>query len=79
MRRSAVSIPSNIAEGQARQYTTEFRHFLHISLGSLAELETQLIIAHEVDYVTSDALRQFQSKIDEIRRMIFGLLQKLPK
>ncbi len=79
LRRSAVSIPSNIAEGQARQYTTEFRHFLHISLGSLAELETQLIIANEVGYLAPDALRHFQSKIDEIRRMTFGLLQKLPK
>jgi four helix bundle protein len=79
LRRSAVSIPSNIAEGQARQHTAEFRHFLHVELGSLAELETQMIIANDVGYVGPDVLRQAEAKIDEIRRMIFGLLQKLPK
>jgi four helix bundle protein len=48
IRRAAVSIPSNIAEGQGRNSTKEFRQFLAISLGSLAELETQLIIAKEI-------------------------------
>lgn len=48
LRRSSVSIRSNIAEGQARQHAGEFRHFLYVALGSAAEVETQLIIAHEL-------------------------------
>jgi four helix bundle protein len=56
IRRAAVSIPSNIAEGQGRNSTKEFRQFLAISLGSLAELETQLIIAKEIEYLTQNGL-----------------------
>jgi four helix bundle protein len=52
MRRSAVSIPSNIAEGHARESTKEFRHFLRIALGSLAELGTQLVICQQLNYCT---------------------------
>ena len=53
LKRAAISIPSNIAEGQgqARQHTPEFKQFLYISLGSLAELNTQLIIAKELGYI----------------------------
>ena len=51
IRRAAVSIPSNIAEGQFRNSTKEFKQFLAIALGSAAELETQLIIAKEIDYL----------------------------
>jgi four helix bundle protein len=54
MRRAAVSIPSNIAEGRARDSTREFLHFLAISRGSLAELETQLELAIRLDYADSD-------------------------
>lgn len=54
MRRAAVSIPSNIAEGQARDSTKEFLHFLSISRGSLAELDTQLELAIRLDYTDSD-------------------------
>jgi four helix bundle protein len=53
MRRAAVSIPSNIAEGQARQHTGEFRQFLFISLGSIAEIETQIIISQELGFLTN--------------------------
>ncbi|HSV86226.1 MAG TPA: four helix bundle protein [Levilinea sp.] len=52
LRRAAVSIPSNIAEGQSRQSTKEFIHFLHISLGSLSELDTQIVIAKELEYLS---------------------------
>jgi four helix bundle protein len=78
MRRSAVSIPSNIAEGQARQHTAEFRHFLYIALGSLAELETQALIAHDVAYLAADELSRIEASIGEIRRMIHGLIKHLP-
>ncbi|MGP0073769.1 MAG: four helix bundle protein [Bryobacteraceae bacterium] len=54
MRRAAVSIPSNIAEGRARDSSREFLHFLAISRGSLAELETQLELAIRLDYIDSD-------------------------
>jgi four helix bundle protein len=54
MRRAAVSIPSNIAEGRARGSSREFLHFLSISRGSLAELETQLELAIRLDYIDSD-------------------------
>ena len=52
IRRAAVSIPSNVAEGQFRNSSKEFKQFLSIALGSSAELETQLIIAREIDYLS---------------------------
>ena len=73
IRRAAVSIPSNIAEGQGRNSTKEFRQFLAISLGSLAELETQLIIAKEIEYLTQNGLETLLSPLDRIRKMIKGL------
>lgn len=79
MRRAAVSIPSNIAEGQSRQHTTEFRHFLYIALGSLAELETQALIAHDVAYLPAEELQAIEALISEVRRMIHGLIRQLPK
>jgi four helix bundle protein len=59
IRRAAVSIPSNIAEGQARNGTREFSRFLSISIGSIAELETQLIISREIGYLSSKKMRIF--------------------
>jgi four helix bundle protein len=79
MRRSAVSIPSNIAEGQARQHTAEFRHFLYVALGSLAELETQSLIAHNVSYLTAEQVRDIEERISETRKMLHGLIKQLPK
>lgn len=79
MRRSAVSIPSNIAEGQARQHTAEFRHFLYVALGSLAELETQVLIAHDVTYLAAVELKEIETLISEIRRMLHGLIRQLPQ
>jgi len=75
IRRAAVSIPSNIAEGQGRNSTKEFRQFLAISLGSLAELETQLIIAKEIEYLTQNVLDALLSPLDRIRKMIKSLSQ----
>ena len=73
IRRAAVSIPSNIAEGQGRNSTKEFKQFLAISLGSLAELETQLIIAKEIEYLTQNGLEVLLTPLDRIRKMIKGL------
>jgi len=77
IRRSAVSIPSNIAEGQARQHAKEFKQFLYVALGSLAELETQLVIAEQLKYIRGEDLRSLSDKIIEIRKMISGLISRL--
>jgi four helix bundle protein len=73
IRRAAVSIPSNIAEGQGRSSAKEFKLFLAISLGSVAELETQLIIAGEIDYLTRNEVDPLLNILDRIRKMIKGL------
>ena len=77
IRRSSVSVPSNIAEGQARQHTAEFRQFLHVSLGSLAELDTQTIIANKLGYLSEEALSSISNGITELRKMISSLISKL--
>src|SRR4030042_1837369 len=64
IRRAAVSIPSNIAEGQGRNSTKEFKQFLAISLGSVAELETQLIIAKEIEYLALEELNPLLAALD---------------
>ncbi len=74
---SAISVPSNIAEGQARKHTAEFRQFLYISLGSLAELDTQIIISEKLGYLNEEVVSLFGKKITELRKMIFGVIRKL--
>ena len=69
MRRAAVSVPSNIAEGAARNSNKEFIHFLYISLGSLAELETQVTIANRLDYI-ADAQNIFEVIEKERRKLL---------
>ena len=77
MRRSAISVPSNIAEGFKRYHSKEYSQFLHIVLGSTAELETQLIIAKELKLVDEGKLNHIFGKIDHLSRMISTLLKKL--
>ncbi len=77
IRRSSVSVPSNIAEGQARQHTGEFRQFLYVSLGSLAELDTQLIIAKRLAYINDEAHRIVRERIFELQKMLSSLIKKL--
>jgi len=77
IRRSAVSIPSNIAEGQARNSTKEFIHFLSVAPGSCAELETQLIIAGELCYLTQSKVGELIGQVNEIQRMLNGLMNAL--
>ena len=77
IRRSAVSAPSNIAEGHARQYDKEFKQYLHVALGSLAELDTQLCISRKLHFVNEDDYATVTDQLNEIRRMIWGLIRKL--
>lgn len=75
IRRAAVSIPSNIAEGAARQSDKELIQFLHIALGSVAETETQLTIATNIGYL-KDSPDLFQ-EIENLKKMILGLIKYL--
>jgi len=77
IQRAAVSVPSNIAEGQARQHSNEFRQFLYVVLGSLAELDTQTTIAGELGYINTNELKMLIAKIIELRKMVWGILSKL--
>jgi four helix bundle protein len=73
MRRAAVSIPSNIAEGQARNTTGEFVLFISHAEGSLAELDTQLTLAVELGFLTTAKTKPAAGSIEELRRMLNGL------
>jgi four helix bundle protein len=77
IRRAAVSIPANIAEGCARRSTKEYVQFLYISLGSAAELETHLIVSHNLGYITTNTCDTMQVKLEEIIRMLTGLIKSL--
>jgi len=77
MRRAAVSITSNIAEGKARQSKSEYVQFLYIALGSTAELETQVTIAKELDYLTLLEEKKLIDQLDHIGKMLRGLIKGL--
>jgi four helix bundle protein len=77
MRRAAVSIPSNIAEGAGRLNTQEYKQYLGIARGSSFELQTQLTIARELGFGDIEQLHEAESICDEIGRMLFGVIQTL--
>ncbi|MEX2523784.1 MAG: four helix bundle protein [Gammaproteobacteria bacterium] len=77
MRRSAVSVPSNIAEGAARTTTGEFLNFLSMARGSLSELETQVIISQRLGYMEEN--HDIEEKIDEVFRLLAGLVKAIKK
>jgi len=77
--RSAVSIPSNIAEGFARGHTAEYRQFLHVALGSCSELDTQLIIANRRGYIAEEEFSNLQEYLDHESRMLMSLIKSLRK
>jgi len=77
MRRAAVSIPSNIAEGAGRLNTQEYKQYLGIARGSSFELQTQLTIARELGFGDNGQLREAEATCDEVGRMLFGVIQAL--
>ena len=77
MRRAAVSIPSNIAEGQSRHSAKEFARFLSMAKGSNAELQTQLLVCVRVSFLSPDDIQKALSRSNEIGKMLNSLIQKL--
>jgi len=77
MRRCAVSIVSNIAEGFNRYHNREYRQFMYIALGSCAELESQLEIAYALEYIARDQHVNFLENLDHESRMLRNLIKKL--
>jgi len=79
VRRSAVSIPSNIAEGRSKYGTKEFLRFINIAYGSVAELETQLMISKNLGYIDQGKLHPILDELGHIGRMLNGLFSGLEK
>ena len=75
MRRSAVSIPSNIAEGFARQYNREYKQFLYVALGSCSELETQIIVGSKQCYCSKEIKDKLLEQLDHESRMIMNMIK----
>ncbi|MBC8465253.1 MAG: four helix bundle protein [Parcubacteria group bacterium] len=79
MRRAAIFISSNIAEGQRRNTKKDFVYFLHIAYGSAAELKTEMIIAHTLDYVDSERVSHMKELIEEIERILNTFISTLKR
>lgn len=77
MRRSAISISSNIAEGAARHSKIEFKQFLFIARGSLSELETQLIISLRLKYISSENCKEIMALTERVGKMLTALISKI--
>ena len=77
VRRAAVSVPSNIAEGQGRDSTREFLHHLSIAYGSLMEVETQVLIAEDLGYLEKQEVMDFLERSAEMGRIVNGLMKSL--
>jgi len=77
IRRSGVSIPSNIAEGYGRKTTPEYIRSLYIAYGSLCELETQLLLAGDLNYIAHEDISKLSSAVGEVERMLKALIRSL--
>ncbi len=77
IRRSAVSIPSNIAEGYGRKTTSEYVRFLYIAYGSVCELETQTMISGDLDYMKKEKLQELREGLGDLERMLKALIKSL--
>ena len=78
MRRAAVSIPSNIADGSGRDTQTELARFIHIASGSASELDYQLLLAFDLGYIESSVYPELNTEINEIKRMLTGFEKSSP-
>jgi four helix bundle protein len=79
MRRAAISVPSNISEGAARQTRKEFIQFLHVAQGSLSELDTHLEISSRLGYIREKTLQEIDLLMNDIDKMLTGLIKSLRK
>jgi len=79
IQRCAVSIPSNIAEGSGRVSDKEFQHFISVAMGSSFELETQVIIAQRLNYISEEQIAEFDLLVRPVQKMSFGLYNSLEK
>ena len=77
IRRSSISIPSNIAEGNTRGYTAEYLHFLQIAFGSGAEIETQLLLAVKIGYINEDNYLKLNKEINSVMKMLNKLIRNI--
>lgn len=77
MRRAAISIPSNIAEGHARQSNKDFKKFLYIAKGSTSELHTQILICIRQKYITSLQAKKALKLCDEVHRMLYSFIKSI--
>jgi four helix bundle protein len=77
VRRSAVSVPSNIAEGYGRKTTADYVRYLYIAYGSNCELETQMMLSRDLDYIGNAAIKEYIDEINEVERMLKALIKSL--
>ena len=77
MRRAAVSVPSNISEGYCRQRRLEYIQFLQFAFASGAEIETQLLIAHDLSYISEEEFKRVESLLQEVMKMLNTLIRKI--
>ncbi len=79
IRRSSASIPTNIAEGCGRSGDAELARFMHISMGSASELEYQLLLAHDLNYLDDEIYTELHEKVIEVKRMLASFIKTLRK
>ena len=79
IRRAAVSIPSNIAEGYGRRTTGEYIQALYVAYGSQCELETQILLAGDLGFIKADDLEKLNKDVGDVERMLKGLIRSLEK
>lgn len=77
IRRAASSIPTNIAEGSVQGSDAQYARFIHISLGSAAELDYLLLLSHELEYVDEVSYEQLHSEVDQIKKMLAAFVRRL--